>query len=132
MYSEHYQASKMEHFTKIVQFLVGNYFRKKPHLTCLTVFSIRFCVTDTAWKVSRYGVISGPNTGKYGPEITPYLDTFHAVRTKTNNATTQKLKFSIKGAMPRCRSFASRTVFLYYSLGQSLTLRVFRSSNIVD
>ena len=30
-------------------------------------------------KVSKYGVISGPNTGKYGPEITPYLDTFHAV-----------------------------------------------------
>ena len=42
-----------------------------------------FC---TAWKVSKYRVISGPyfpvfspNTGKYGPEITPYLDTFHAV-----------------------------------------------------
>ena len=53
----------------------------------------------TAWKVSKYGVVSGPyfpvfglnteiysvnlvcnpNTGKYGPEITPYLDTFHAV-----------------------------------------------------
>ena len=48
----------------------------------------------TAWKVSKYGVISGPyfpvfglntdfvfkpNTGKYGPGITPYLDTFHAV-----------------------------------------------------
>ena len=40
----------------------------------------------TAWKVSKYGVISGPyfpvfspNTGKYGPEITPYLDTLHAV-----------------------------------------------------
>ena len=40
----------------------------------------------TAWKESKYGVISGPcfpvfglNTGKYGPEITPYLDTFHAV-----------------------------------------------------
>ena len=37
-------------------------------------------------KVSKYGVFSGPyfpvfspNTGKYGPEITPYLDTFHAV-----------------------------------------------------
>ena len=34
----------------------------------------------------RYGIISGPyfcvfspNIGKYGPEITPYLDTFHAV-----------------------------------------------------
>ena len=40
----------------------------------------------TAWKVSKYGVIYGPyfpvfglNTGKCGPEITPYLDTFHAV-----------------------------------------------------
>ena len=44
----------------------------------------------TAWKVSKYGVFSGPyfpafrlNTeiygvdeGKYGPEKTPYLDTF--------------------------------------------------------
>ena len=29
--------------------------------------------------MSKYGVISGPNTGKYGPEITPYFDTFHAV-----------------------------------------------------
>ena len=40
----------------------------------------------TAWKVSKYGVISGPyflvlglNTGKYGPEITQYFDTFHAM-----------------------------------------------------
>ena len=37
----------------------------------------------TEWKMSKYGVISGPhfpafgmNAGKYGPEITPYLDTF--------------------------------------------------------
>ena len=34
--------------------------------------------------MSKYGVFSGPyfrvlNTGKYGPESTPYLDTFHAV-----------------------------------------------------
>ena len=55
--------------------------------------------TITAWKVFKYGVISGPcfpviglnteiysvnlriqsETGKYGPEITPYLGTFHAV-----------------------------------------------------
>ena len=40
----------------------------------------------TPWKVSKYGVFSGPcvpvfglNTGKYGPEVTPYLDTFHEV-----------------------------------------------------
>ena len=39
----------------------------------------------SAWKVSKYGFFSGPyfpvsvfspNTGKYGPEKTPYLDTF--------------------------------------------------------
>ena len=36
--------------------------------------------------MSKYGVFSGPyfplfspNTGKYGPEKTPYLDTFHTV-----------------------------------------------------
>ena len=33
---------------------------------------------NTVWKESKYGVISGPNTGKYGPEITPYLGNFHA------------------------------------------------------
>ena len=37
--------------------------------------------------MSKYGVISdpyfpvfSPNTEKYGPEVTPCLDTFHAVR----------------------------------------------------
>ena len=29
--------------------------------------------------MSKYGVFSGPNTGKNGPEKIPYLDTFHAV-----------------------------------------------------
>ena len=38
-----------------------------------------FLETDTAWKMSKYGVISGPNRGKYGPEITPFLKTLHAV-----------------------------------------------------
>ena len=40
----------------------------------------------TAWKLSKCGVFSGPyfpvfspNTGKYGPEKSPYLDTFHEV-----------------------------------------------------
>ena len=54
----------------------------------------------TAWKVSKYGVISGPylpvfnpNTGEYGPEITPYLDTFHAVMLIKHSLTTsQRIK----------------------------------------
>ena len=49
---------------------------------------------NTAWKVPKCGVISGPyfpvfglNTGKYGPEITPHLDTFHAVKGKRTTKT---------------------------------------------
>ena len=44
-------------------------------------------VNNTEWKVLKYGVSSGPyfpvfspNTGKYGPEETPYLSTFHEVQ----------------------------------------------------
>ena len=29
--------------------------------------------------MSKYGVISGSNAGKYGPEKTLYLDNFHVV-----------------------------------------------------
>ena len=50
---------------------------KKKSLTCPLI---------TGWKVSKYGVLPGPyipafspNAEKYGPEKTPYLDTFHAV-----------------------------------------------------
>ena len=48
----------------------------------------------TAWKLSKYGVISGPhfpvfvfspNTGKYGPEITPYLNTLRKSHLHTKN-----------------------------------------------
>ena len=46
----------------------------------------RLDLASTGWKVSKYGVLSDPyftvfglNTGKYGPENTPYLDTFHPV-----------------------------------------------------
>ena len=49
--------------------------------------SINILSRHTAWKVSKYGIFSGPyfpvfsqKTAKYGPEKTPYLDTFHAVR----------------------------------------------------
>ena len=43
-------------------------------------------LSNTAWKVSKYGVFSAsyflvfsPNIGKYKPEKTPYLHTFQAV-----------------------------------------------------
>ena len=34
---------------------------------------------STVWKVSKYGAFYGPHTGKYGPEKSPYLDSFHAM-----------------------------------------------------
>ena len=40
---------------------------------------IMIIVNNIASKVSKSGVFSGSNTGKYGPEKTSYLDTFHVV-----------------------------------------------------
>ena len=55
-------------------------------LWCSSVEVFKTFATYTAWKVSKYGIISGPcfsvfglNTEKCGPEITPYLDPFHGV-----------------------------------------------------
>ena len=52
-------------------------------------YLLRFIVT--AWKLSKYGVFSGPyftifglNTEKYGPKEYLYLDNFHAVHPQTN------------------------------------------------
>ena len=50
------------------------------------IFSRKNVISITARKVSKYGEFSGPyfpvfspEAGKYGPEITPYFHTFHAV-----------------------------------------------------
>ena len=49
-------------------------------------------ILNTPLKASKYGVISGlhfhvfsPKTGKYGPEMTPYLDTFLVVRNRNSH-----------------------------------------------
>ena len=42
--------------------------------------SVSACKSDFLNQPMRpYFSVFSPNTGKYGPEITPYLDTFHAV-----------------------------------------------------
>ena len=50
----------------------------------------------TAWKVSRHGVFSGPNTGKYRPEKTLYLDNFHAVLALNSKPIILAILFLIK------------------------------------
>ena len=41
--------------------------------------SINYYSSFTGRKLSKYGVFTGPNTGNYGPEKTPHLDTFHSM-----------------------------------------------------
>ena len=92
-------------FTKMISCSWENKYEKYCHFgfswySCAILSTLTyFMPLVTAWKVSKYGVISGPyfpafglntgiypinsvfspNTGKYGPEITPYFGTFHAV-----------------------------------------------------
>ena len=38
-----------------------------------------FPVFELDSEINKLDSVFGPNTGKYGPEKTPYLDTFHTV-----------------------------------------------------
>ena len=50
-----------------------------------TTFVDRHCVKSVQIRSNFWSVFS-PNAGKYGPEITPYLDTFLAVRRMKSTA----------------------------------------------
>ena len=62
---------------------VNSIFSNKPHYTYSDIYLAQkyvwFYDTHTARKVFKSGVFSGLNTGKCGPEKTPYLNTFHTV-----------------------------------------------------
>ena len=45
--------------------------------------NVSHCVKSVQIRSCFWSVFS-PNAGKYGPEITPYLDTFHAVSVLDN------------------------------------------------
>ena len=69
---------------------------------------MHFDINDSAWKVSKYEVFSGPNTGKYRPEKIPYLDTFHAVWFKSFRALKWRSKNMKKGFFnPKKLTYAS-------------------------
>ena len=67
---------------KLIKLMRGNEMNSNKKL----IFSRKNVFSITARKVSKYGEFSGPyfpvfspEAGKYGPEITPYFHTFHAV-----------------------------------------------------
>ena len=60
-------------------------------------------VKSIAWKVSKYGVVSGPyfpvfspNREKYGPEKTPYLDLIN----ETKYSIVDQVKFAKESLYP--------------------------------
>ena len=76
----------LSHFLDFKTFIVTTWTRNLQTSSCISSF-LPSQVKGTAWKVSKYGVFSGPyfhvfglNTGKYGPEKTPYLGTFHTMK----------------------------------------------------
>ena len=51
------------------------------HVSVFAVFLVRiFPHSDWIRRDTSYLSVFSPNAGKYGPEITPYLDTFHTVQ----------------------------------------------------
>ena len=81
----------------------------------------------TAWKESKYGVFSSlyfpvfglnigkwsPNKGKYGPEKTPYLDTFHAVLKSVHFSKTTNQNVIGNPLMFFCLSLISSLFFTF-------------------
>ena len=111
------------HATKIFSHTLVLFIPMPTTILCKVLFSVyrsyHVCVIDrfdlvqfnfTAWKMSIYGVISGLyflefglNTGKYGPEITPYFETLHAVLAFSTWVMNMKLypKFNGKVQSPK-------------------------------
>ena len=75
----------LKYFEKMLTLFKFSYLDNLPITFRRCDLTLSFCPIiilqwNTAWKVSKYGVFSGLNTGKYGPEKAPYLDAFHPVK----------------------------------------------------
>ena len=92
---------------------------------------------NAAWKVSKYDVISGPyfpvfspSTGKYGSEITPFLDTFHILLmfesvVKYSNFFNSKLLWKID-YIQYIHPFQVRAYGIFISLIKSICCKIFK------
>ena len=76
--------------------------------------------------MSKYGVLSGPyfpvfglNTGKYGPEKTSYLDTFHAV--SVNTTYIEKFQNSFSLSSGNCDYFVEVDILIVVVMYECLT-----------
>ena len=69
---------------------------------------------------SKYGYLLSPNTGKNGPEKTPYLDTFYAVRPFRSRVQNEALipKLS-KNFFNKIRVFASLSLVYFIKISDA-------------
>ena len=93
---------------------------------CCHVLEHIVTVVYTAWKVSKYGVFSGPyfpvfipNTGKYGPEKNPYLDTFHVVLFPYYVIYNAQKRYSCRGNLVKYDRAFLRKPLMTFSLEKS-------------
>ena len=71
-----------------------------------------------------------PNTGKYGPEVTLYLDTFHTVYTNGDMKIYQYLRLLIKKNIPKFSHY-NTVYFLSYTRDISnVCLQTYRNNRI--
>ena len=71
---QHWCQQYLAHFT-LPNFSCLQFTLQWPFSSDINIKTLLFYKLTTAWKLSKYGVITGP----YFPELTPYLDTFHAM-----------------------------------------------------
>ena len=89
---------------KALVIVVRNYAKADTKIICccpvlldfFTFFKYTFSKCPLFWVLPRdkYGVFPGPNTEKFGPEKTPYLDNFHTVEVEMEQLTACKTQFS--------------------------------------
>ena len=69
-HSNNSSANKPTNCLSVLAHFVGLVLKGLTHLAS---------ISSTWWKVSKYGVVSGPYFPVFGPEKTSYLDTFQTV-----------------------------------------------------
>ena len=68
---------------------------RNMYFSYLCLHYLSFFIDCTAWKVSKYGVFSGPYFPVFGQEKTPYLSTFPAVLINSNSNLYQHFSSSL-------------------------------------
>ena len=73
-----FRIFQIHNFVTLKHLIMWKVLREKcPNMECL--LACIFPYLDWIRRLTEYISVFSPNAGKYGPEKTPYLDTFHAV-----------------------------------------------------